>query len=176
MKDKEITLGLRLGSMLLDHVTMCLIIVPPLILLKILLMPQKGFGGHPLETPAFYFMMLVYFNKDFVNSRSIAKRILGLVVVDRETGEPASELKCLLRNFTIAIWPLEVLISLFSRTRRLGDVIANTKIEVAEKESPGSILTELKSKRLTTLTFWTLLVGAAYLAGLWYLMDRIVWA
>src|SRR5688572_7591802 len=131
MKNKEITLGLRLGSMLLDHFIMGFIIVPPLIVLSLFFKSGTPFETHPVETAAFYIMMLVYFNKDFVNARSIAKRMLGLMIVDRVTGKPASEVKCLLRNLTIPIWPLEVVISLFSKTRRLGDVIANTKIEMA---------------------------------------------
>jgi hypothetical protein len=134
----------------------------------------KPFETHPAETGAFYLMMLVYFNKDFVNARSIAKRILGLIIIDRVTGEPASELKCLLRNLTIPIWPLEVLISLFSRNRRLGDIIANTRIEITDKENPKAILGEFKNKRLTSNTLWTLVISSAFLTGLWYLMDWII--
>jgi len=174
MTDKGIPLGLSLGSMLLDHVIMCFIVLPPLIVLSLFFKSDKPFEIHPVETAAFYLMMLVYLNKDFVNARSIAKRILGLIIVDRATGEPASELKCLLRNLTIPIWPLEVLISLFSKNRRLGDIIANTRIEIADKESPKSILGEFKSKRLTSNTLWTLVIASAFMAGLWYLMDWIM--
>lgn len=159
--------------MLLDHVIMIFIIVPPLIVLS-LFFKSEPFQAHPAETVAFFVMMLVYLNKDFVNARSVAKRILGLIIIDRKTGEPASELKCLLRNLTIPIWPLEVMVSLFSRTRRLGDVIANTKIEIIGNESPNSILSELNNKQLTSTTLWTLIIGAAYMVGLWYLIDGIM--
>ena len=177
MTDKKINLGLRLSSMLVDHAVMSFTIVPPLIVLKLFIMlfgTAREFGPSPVETVAFYFVMLVYLNKDFVNARSFAKRVLGFKVIDRSTGQPASELKCFLRNLTIPFWPVEVLVSLFSKSRRLGDLIANTKLEIADKVSPGTIFTELKSKRLTVNTFWTLLIGAGYMAGLWYSMDRIM--
>ena len=172
MTDKKISLGLRLGTMFLDHFIMCFIIVPPLIVMS-LIVKSEPFETKPIETFVFYLMMFVYFNKDFVNGKSISKRILGLRVVDRKTGESASELQCFLRNITIPVWPLEVFVSLFSTNKRLGDLIANTKVEVSEKEQVTSILQDFKKKRLTQTSLWTLVVGIIYMIGLWYLMDRL---
>ncbi len=172
MTNKKVSRGLRLGTMFLDHFIMCFIIVPPLIVMS-LVVKSEPFEAKPIETFAFYLMMLVYLNKDFVNGKSISKRILGLRVVDRKTGASASELQCFLRNMTIPIWPLEVFVSLFSTDRRLGDLIANTKVEVSEKEQATSILQDLKKKRLTQISLWTLVVGIVYMGGLWYLMDRL---
>jgi len=173
MTGKKVTTGLRLGTMFLDHFIMCFIIVPPLIVMS-LIVKSETFETKPIETFAFYVMMLVYLNKDFVNGRSISKRIIGLRVVDRKTGEPASDFKCFIRNMTIPIWPLEVFVSLFSPTRRLGDLIANTKLETSEKEQATTILQDLKKKKITKTTIWTLFVGIIYIGGLWYLMDRLM--
>ncbi|MCO6360470.1 RDD family protein [Roseivirga pacifica] len=173
MRNKKVALGLRLGTMFLDHLIMCFIIVPPLILM-ILIVKSEPFDIKPIETFAFYIMMLVYLNKDFLNGKSISKRILGLRVIDLKTGESASDFKCFLRNMTIPIWPIEVFVSLFSPTRRLGDVIANTKLEVSDKEQAISILQDLKKKSLTQTSLWTLVVGIIYMSGLWYLVDRLM--
>jgi uncharacterized RDD family membrane protein YckC len=163
----------RISSMLLDHFIMCFIIVPPLIIVS-LIFKSEPFEKSPIETFAFYLMMLVYLNKDFVKGKSIAKRILGLKVIDRQTGEAANSFKCFLRNMTIPIWPLEVFISLFSPSRRLGDLIANTRVEISEKEKVTSILQDLKKTRFTLTTLWTLIVGLIYLGVLWYLMDNLL--
>lgn len=173
MTDKKVSLGLRLGTMFLDHFIMCFIIVPPLILLS-LIVKSEPFETNPIETFAFQLMMLLYLNKDFVNGKSISKRILGLKVVDRKTGKSASDFKCFLRNMTIPVWPLEVFVSLFSPTRRLGDLIANTELEISEKEQATSILNDFKKQRLNRTSLWTLVVGIIYLCGLWYLMDKLI--
>lgn len=173
MTDKKVSLGLRLGTMFLDHFIMCFIIVPPLILMS-LIIKSEPFETKPIETFAFCLMMLVYLNKDFVKGKSISKRILGLRVVDRQTGEAASDFKCFLRNMTIPIWPIEVFVSLFSPTRRLGDLIANTKLKISEKEQTTSILQDLKKKRFTQNSLWTLVAGIIYMCGILYLMDGLI--
>jgi len=173
MTDKKVSLGLRLGTMFLDHFIMCFIIVPPLIVMS-LIVNLEPFETKPVETFAFYLMMLVYLNKDFVKGKSISKRILGLRVVDRKTGKSANDFQCLLRNITIPIWPLEVFVSLFSPSRRLSDLIDNTKLEISEKEQPTSIITDIKKKRLTQTSLWTLVVGLIYMGGLWFLMDGLL--
>ena len=160
--------------MLLDHTIMCFIILPPLIIISLILISDQPFKNHPIETGAFYLMILVYLNKDFVQGKSIAKRILGLKIVDRKTGQSASELRCFLRNMTVPIWPVEILTTLFSKNRRIGDFIVNTRIEIAEKESAKSILTGLKNKKFTSVTLWTLIVGLAYMTVLWILMDELL--
>ncbi len=174
MADKKVSLKLRLGTMFLDHFIMCFIILPPLIVLSLIFKSDRPFETNPIETVAFYLMMFVYLNKDFVRGKSISKRILGLRIVDRKTGESANEFKCFLRNMTIPIWPLEVFVSLISPVRRLGDFIANTRIEIANKEKATSILKDLKKKKLTRNTIWILGTGAIYIGVLWYLMHKIL--
>ena len=53
-------------------------------------------------------------------------------VIDNKTGQVANPLKCLARNLTIVLWPLEVIFVLIDPKRRLGDKIAGTRIDYVE--------------------------------------------
>ncbi|SEG09282.1 RDD family protein [Algoriphagus boritolerans] len=137
--NKKISTGTRLGAMLLDHLFMTMIamvfFIPGMI---------SGFAdafnvSHEQTRPNFmgggfgYLSMLgfaIYFCKDCINGRSIAKRILKLQVVDNSTGQVASPLKCFIRNMFIIIWPIEGIIALTNPSRRLGDRVAGTKLIV----------------------------------------------
>jgi hypothetical protein len=70
----------------------------------------------------------LYFNKDVYSGRSIAKRLLKLQVVDIKTDMPANPIKCLIRNLTLVIWPIEVIVALINNERRIGDFIAGTRL------------------------------------------------
>lgn len=70
----------------------------------------------------------LYFCKDCFNGRSLAKRAVRIQVVDFATKLPASPLKTLVRNILIIIWPVEVIVTLFSPSRRIGDFIAGTEV------------------------------------------------
>lgn len=168
MKNAKIHIGLRLRTMFLDHFIMCFIIVPPLIIISLTIKVES------IITFAFYFMLFIYMNKDFIKGKSISKRILGLRVVNYNTGESASNFKCFLRNMTIPIWPLEVIFSLFSPTRRLGDLIANTKLEISNKEQASSILQDFKAEKLSQNILLTLLVGIIYMLVLWCFMHNFM--
>lgn len=137
-KDK-VTIGLRLASMLVDHFAMTFIVM-------LIVMPgftvsmfdafnldhkpsSYGFGGMLF---LFALGFSAYFNKDIFNGRSPAKRILKLQVIDIQTGQVANPLKCLVRNLTIPLWPLEVIFVLINPKSRLGDKIAGTRIDYVE--------------------------------------------
>jgi uncharacterized RDD family membrane protein YckC len=105
---------MRLLSMLLDHAILCLVCIPPFFLL-----PTVGEGG-------FYALLVPYLNKDFLQGRSPAKRLLGLHLHEA-TGRPANELRAFLRNVTFLLWPVEVLLVLGS-PKRLGDYVAGTQV------------------------------------------------
>jgi len=137
--NKQISKGTRLGAMLLDHLFMTMIAM-------VFFIPGtiSGFAGafnvsHEQTNPNFmggalgYIGMVgfaIYFCKDCINGRSIAKRILKLQVVDNSTGQIASPLKCFIRNIFIVIWPIEGIIALANPSRRLGDRVAGTKLVV----------------------------------------------
>jgi uncharacterized RDD family membrane protein YckC len=134
---KQISVGTRLGVMLLDHFFMTMIatvfFIPGMI---------SGFSdafkvSHEQTNPNFMggtfgyigmFGFALYFCKDILNGRSIAKRILKLQVVDNTTGQPASPLKCFVRNLLCVLWPIEVIVAMTNPERRLGDRIAGTKL------------------------------------------------
>lgn len=92
------------------------------------------------------FLYLILLNKDFYNGKSIGKRYFGYQVFDFHTNIPASEIKCMLRNITFIIWPIEIIVSFFNPSRRLGDMIAGTKVIESNKEEPELILTEIEHK------------------------------
>lgn len=140
------TVGQRLISMFVDHFIMTFVIcIGGLILsLPLALIPKDGlhlglklFNSGIIGTIIFILVSL-YLNKDILNGRSPAKRILKFQVVDNDTKLTASPLKCLLRNLTIIVWPIEVLVILFNPSQRLGDKLANTRVvvfdETKEKE------------------------------------------
>lgn len=136
MTGQKVSAGTRLGSMLLDHFIMTMIAMVFFIPMMIksfssafkITHEQTGadFGG-----PLFYvalFGFALYFCKDIIGGRSIGKRITKTQVVDNNTGQVASPLKCLVRNLFCVIWPIEVIVTLVNPERRIGDRVAGTKV------------------------------------------------
>ena len=109
--------------------------------------------------------MAAYLCKDSIDGRSVAKRIMKLQVVDNETGKIASPIKCLLRNITVFIWPVEVIVAGINTERRIGDRIAGTKVvpfNADIKQSP----TQYKSIIVALAAAWAFIMGIILL--LWY--------
>jgi uncharacterized RDD family membrane protein YckC len=151
----------RILSMIIDHAIMCAIIIPLIMLFTLILKSNIAFLGS----------IVIYFNKDFYRSRSLGKRILGYKIIDNKTGQNATELQCFIRNMPIClIWPIEVIISLFSPKRRIGDYLANTKVIEAQTEPIISILTEIKRTRFKQIYIWILLISVVYLYFLNFLI------
>jgi len=135
MTEKEPDKDTRLGSMLLDHFIMTAIvsifILPKIIESFSTIMTHEQpksdvFGGMS------YFLLIgfaLYFCKDSIHGRSIAKQIFKLQLVDNTTGQVASPLKCLIRNVFCIIWPLEVIVAYKNPGRRIGDLVAGTRLE-----------------------------------------------
>ena len=136
MTEKKIESGTRLSSMLLDHFIMTMIAVLFFIPEMISTFtnaftitheqPQTEILGR--TTYIYLIGFAIYFCKDCINGRSIAKRILKLQIVDNLTGQVASPMKCLLRNVFCVLWPLEVVVALNNPSRRIGDRVAGTKL------------------------------------------------
>src|SRR5689334_10141418 len=100
-----------------------------------------GRNVHPrgMSTTQYYLWIgcvAIYLCKDCIGGRSIAKRVTNLKVIDNKTGEAASPLQCLVRNILIFIFPLEILVVLFSPQRRLGDRLAGTRVNYFEPWEP----------------------------------------
>lgn len=134
--EKETNAGTRLASMLVDHFAMTFIamffFIPGMISTFATLFQVNHeqvspdiFGG--LSYVALFGFAL-YICKDSINGRSIAKRILKIQVVNNQTGEVASPIKCFVRNLFCALWPIEVIVTLANPSRRIGDMVAGTKV------------------------------------------------
>lgn len=134
--EQKTNVGTRIGSMLLDHIAMTFIamifFVPGMI---------SGFStafevNHEQTSPDIFgglsYVGLIgfalYFCKDCINGRSVAKRVLKLQVVDNKSGNVASPIKCFVRNIFCILWPIEVIVTLLSPSRRIGDMVAGTKV------------------------------------------------
>lgn len=137
---EKVTISLRLASMFIDHFVMTFImmlLVMPVFVIQMI--DVFELNHDPLSLDFFWiaaFFILgyaVYFNKDGLNGRSPAKRILKMQVINNKTNMVASPLKCLLRNVTIIFWPIEVLFVLVNPKRRIGDLIAGTRIDYVEQ-------------------------------------------
>ena len=155
VKSVPVVLGsrtLRLRSMLGDHIIMCMLCIPVAMLLFPVIVKE-----------AFYFMLVPYLNKDFLQGRSPAKRLVGLQVQDK-SGAPANELRAFLRNVTAMLWPVEVLLIALGSRKRLGDYVAGTQV-VASPRTPSthSWQQDLLAYQVTSYTFYTLLATLLYL-------------
>jgi uncharacterized RDD family membrane protein YckC len=85
-------------------------------------------------------------NKDFWRGRSIAKRLVGLQLIDVATGHSPSSVKCFVRNITLMLWPVEVLLLLIQPARRIGDYIVGTACaDFAAPTSPADGVGAAKS-------------------------------
>jgi len=134
MTEKKLETGTRLGSMLLDHFIMTMIagifFIPEIISMTSNMLVHEQPKSDVFGGTSYIFMIgfAIYFCKDCINGRSIAKRILKLQLVDNSTGLVASPLKCLVRNLFCVLWPLEVIAALINPNRRIGDRVAGTKL------------------------------------------------
>lgn len=88
----------------------------------------------PVYSAVILFSMFI--NKDIYFGKSIGKYFNGTRVVSIRTGNAASPIQCSLRNLFILIWPLEAIILLFSPKRRIGDIVAGTKVQESVDISP----------------------------------------
>ena len=162
--------------MLIDHISMCIVMIPVVIVMMIILLATKGVEYHleffySYTLGAITFLpFIIYFLKDNYRGKSIGKRLMGYQVVNARTNENAGSLRCFVRNLSIPLWPLEVLISLFSPIRRFGDLLAGTKVILSEKEPMNSLWPEIKQTRFSWESLVILGIALAY--GL--LLTRVI--
>jgi hypothetical protein len=156
--------------------------IPYMLILMIPSMVASGAGmknepgwSETLSLIAFYFMMIVLINKDFCKGQSPVHRKLGYQVMDSKTNLPATKLKCMLRNVTAPIWPLEVIFFLANPKRRLGDFIAGTSLVQVTPTDPESILEDFTSTTLDKDSLLTLVLSIIWITLLmwWFNADVI---
>ncbi len=90
-------------------------------------------------------MMFILLNKDIANGMSAGKRTFGYRIVDYKTKGDVSKIQCMMRNVTMMIWPLEVIMILISPNRRIGDLIAKTEVVKSETKPIETLLEDLNS-------------------------------
>lgn len=86
-------------------------------------------GIHKIKVTTAIILFSLFLNKDIFFGKSIGKSFVGLRVVSSRTGNPAGPIQCMIRNLFLLIWPLEALMLFFSPKRRIGDIVAGTKVE-----------------------------------------------
>lgn len=147
MTQPTTTVGTRILSMVIDHFALSMIgslfAIPMMIsqfanAFDVSHEPQsiEGLGA------TFYIALIglaIYFCKDCIQGRSIGKRIFNLQVVENSTGKVASPIRCFVRNLFCMIWPIELIITSSSPERRLGDMVAGTKVIPYAPENKAEI-------------------------------------
>lgn len=114
------------------------------------------------------------FNKDFFSGQSVVHRLLGYQIINTKTLKPADRLRCMLRNITAPLWMIEGIVTLFSPNRRLGDIIAGTRIVDVDKSDPKLILKDIYYTKYNGLTVLTLVLPVLILWTLTALKE-ILW-
>lgn len=133
----KVSTGTRLASMFIDHAAntfiFMLTVMPFMIpvLQKAMNVTHEQNNFKMLSGNAGYLLLIpfcIYFLKDSLNGRSIAKRVMKLQVVQNSSNEVANPIRCFIRNIFCAIWPIEVIVTFFNPERRIGDFVAGTKV------------------------------------------------
>ena len=175
MIKNKMTAGSRIGAMLLDHMVMTFVLMFSLLPFAMIGLEEVGTDEsttNPFSSNLILYGMIfglsLYFNKDMIQGKSVAKRAFKQEVVDIKTGEVASSLKCLVRNLMIAVWPIEVIAVLVSPSRRIGDFIAGTKVEYVTKERNSKPKVDFKNLILSIVLGFTILF-----AGSFFIKDKI---
>lgn len=120
-------------------------------------------------------MMIVYpiaMNKDFLNGKSIGKRIFG-IQVQNLNNKKTSEWKSSLRNF-LPIIPIDLIFTLVSPSQRIGDLIAGTKIGIETEQNLKTLSSELKKYRINKELIFGIIFGVANIYGLLWLYRIIL--
>lgn len=123
---------------------------------------HNNFSNNRMNNIFYLIMTLISFiilNKDIYNGQSIGKRIHGFKVVDNLTDEIPSDFRLMIRNITLAIWPIDVFISMINPKRRLGDFFAGTKVIKCDILDPESVLIDIKEKKIDANSIFTFLIS-----------------
>jgi len=140
MDPKKLSSGNRIGAMLIDlfifNLLLFFIYIPVLIIFSHS-KPNLATGPDYQFLINFFkgilvFLTVLMLNKDIFAGKSPAKLLLRMQVLHHKSGKVASPLRCMLRNLTFFIWPVEVFFVISRSDRRLGDLLAGTRLAVYE--------------------------------------------
>lgn len=101
-----------------------------------------------------------------LGGRSIGKRILGLGVVDRQTGEAVTDARLVLRNLFLFIYPVDGGFLLFSG-RSLGERASGTAVIRTRERRP------VRAKPFLILTAIVLAVSLPISVLVYFVLDRL---
>lgn len=76
----------------------------------------------------FGLQLTLFLCKDCFDGQSVGKRLMKIQVVDRQTGNSVSSWRLIIRNIFIILWMIEGLVLIITNGRRLGDMLAKTKV------------------------------------------------
>lgn len=119
----------------------------------------------------FCLMMIALLNKDFFGGQSAVHRLLGYQVIDFKTNKPANKMKCMLRNVTAPLWPIEAIFLIANPKRRLGDFIAGTCLVEVESADPELILNDIRNAKFDEETKKTLFISTIWIIVFIFLFD-----
>ncbi|GGK35841.1 hypothetical protein GCM10007962_32740 [Yeosuana aromativorans] len=140
-----------------------------------LIMCSIGVLTFAISDNPFIGLMILYtitMNKDFLNGKSIGKRLFG-IQVQNLPDKKASEWKCSLRNLLFII-PIDFLFTFFSPTCRIGDRLAGTKIGINMEYNLKTVSAELKKYRLNKNLIFGLIFAIANSYALLWLYGEIL--
>ena len=169
-------LNKRLKSMYLDLLYILVIFFPWIIIISLAFsfLPGKfEYLSFSISIVEGVIVVITVLNKDLCNGRSIAKRVLGYQIIDIKTNEVASDFKCMLRNITFFIFPVEVIFTLLKNERRFGDLIAGTKVIKCDSLPKESLLSELNGKKNISFRLISVSFVVAIFTSLW--LNNIIW-
>ena len=105
----------RLSAFFIDYMIICMVIIPPAVLLSI-----------PNSIVMVVGVSMVWC-KDLLGM-SVGKRLLAIEVVCLQSNQRPSLWMRFLRNVSLVLWPIEVLVLIGTKEKRIGDMIANTRV------------------------------------------------
>ena len=89
---------------------------------------SEAFGIHLKELPFLISVALILIKDSYQRTGSIGKNLVGLQLVDLK-GNNLSLVKRLYRNITLLLLPVEVIIAILFKGRRIGDFWAQSIVE-----------------------------------------------
>lgn len=107
------------------------------------------------------FTLFLFFIKDIFYGRSLGKRITGLSVKNISSINKTKEVYFVIRNITLIIWPIDILLLMLMPSRKLGDMIANTIVVKESEAQPfwSSLRNDIKKFNFTRSVFWALVIA-----------------
>lgn len=108
-------------------------------------------------------LLFVVLNKDFLDGQSIVKRYFGYQIIDVKTRKPASAIQCVIRNFTLILnWIILIVAAIFPR-RRIGDALAETMlVRVKKEKSIKMYFSRVAKFKLNSTFLFSLIIAALY--------------